>query len=219
MRTFLTLLAKLAVALAGLAALGWLGCEAAVEISAAGRCFNRIDEIPHRDTGLVLGTAKFVPGGNENIHYRYRIDAAAELFKAGKVDRLIVSGNGSEAYYNEPLRMQEDLVKLGVPPDRILRDDAGLRTYDSVVRAVEVFGSPDCTVISQPSHNERAIFINRVRGGDMIAWNARPVSFTVDPRTALRERLARVLAVLDVTLLGKRRAADAASSRTAASSP
>jgi SanA protein len=69
-----------------------------------------------------------------------------------------------------------------------------------VVRASELFGAPDCIVVSQPSHNERAVFIGRVRGQDIIAWNARSISLWSDPKTAVRERLARVLAVIDVTL-------------------
>lgn len=201
MRRFLARITKFAAAIAGLAVIAWIACEAAVEIAAAGRCHDDLATVPERPAALVLGTAKFISGGRENVHYRYRINAAAELFRAGKVQRIIVSGNGSEAHYNEPLRMQEDLIKLGVPADRIIRDDAGLRTLDSVVRAATVFGEPDCIVVSQPSHNERAIFLDRALGGEMIAWNARKVPFTVDPRTAVRERLARILAVLDVTVL------------------
>jgi SanA protein len=183
--------------------LGWLGCELAVEVAAWGRCYDRLDEVPAREAALVLGTSKYVGPGRPNLHYQYRMDAAAALFKAGKVKRLIVSGNGSEPNYNEPRMMRDDLVRRGVPTDRIVLDGAGLRTFDSVVRAAEVFGAPDCIVVSQPSHNERAIFIARARGLDMIGWNARSVSLWTDPRTAIREHLTRVLAVLDVTVLGK----------------
>jgi len=131
------------------------------------------------------------------------MDAAAALYKAGKVKRLIVSGNG-ETYYNEPRMMRDDLVARGVPADRIVLDEAGLRTFDSVVRAAEIYDAPDCIVVSQPAHNKRAIFIGRARGQDIIGWDAKSVSAWIDPRTAIRERLARVLAVLDVTVLGKR---------------
>ena len=183
--------------------LAWLGCELAVEIAARGRSFDRIELVPVRDTALVLGTSKYIASGRPNLHYEYRMDAAAALFKAGKVRRLIVSGNGAEPNYNEPRRMRDDLVARGVPVDRIVLDEAGFRTFDSVVRAAEVFGAPDCIVVSQPSHNERAIFIGRVRGQDIIGWSARSVGVWTDPRTAVRERLARVLAVLDVTILNK----------------
>jgi SanA protein len=191
----------------------WLGCEAAVEIAAWGRCYTLIDNVPFRDAALVLGTSKYVAPGRPNLHYKYRMDAAAALFKAGRVKRLIVSGNGSEAFYNEPRMMRDDLVARGVPPDRIVLDGAGLRTFDSVVRAAEVFAVPNCIVVSQPSHNERAIFIARARGLDMIGWNARAVSVWVDPRTAIRERLARVLAVLDVTVLNTERGASSLGKR------
>jgi SanA protein len=190
-------LAALAVAAVVLA---WLACEVAVEIAAAGRSYSRIDDIPPRDSALVLGTSKYVAPGRINLHYQYRIEAAAALFKAGKVKRLIVSGNGAEPNYNEPRMMREDLVARGVPADRIVRDEAGLRTFDSVVRAATVYGAPDCIVVSQPSHNERAIFIGRCRGQDIIGWNARAVDLQTDPRTAVRERLARMRAVLDVTV-------------------
>lgn len=189
---------RLAALAAGALVLGWLGCELAVEIAAWGRCYDQLSQVPSRKVGLVLGTSKYVAPGRVNRHYQYRIDAAVELFKAGKVEKLIVSGNGTDAYYNEPRMMREDLIARGVPAERILSDEAGLRTFDSVVRAAKVFGAPDCIVISQPSHNERAIFIGRTRGQDIIGWNARVVDLWTDPRTAVRERLARVLAVIDV---------------------
>jgi SanA protein len=191
--------------LAGLASaavvLAWLACEAAVEIAAWGRTSSRLADVPQRDAALVLGTSKYVAPGRLNLHYQYRIDAAAALFKAGKVERIIVSGNGAEPNYNEPRMMRADLVARGVPADRIVLDEAGLRTFDSVVRAASVFGAADCIVVSQPAHNKRAIFIGRCRGQDLVGWNARPVGLAIDPRTAIRERLARVLAVLDVTIL------------------
>lgn len=201
MRNWIRKIKRLALLAVAAVVLVWLGCELAVEIAAWGRCYDNIDNVPSRDAALVLGTSKYVGPGRPNLHYQYRMDAAAELFKAGKVKRLIVSGNGMESHYNEPRMMRDDLVARGVPADRILLDEAGLRTFDSVVRAAEVYREPACIVVSQPSHNERAIFIARVRGLDMIGWNARSVGFWTDPRTAIRERLARVLAVLDVTVL------------------
>jgi SanA protein len=183
--------------------LAWVGCEVAVETASSGRTYSRIEDVPPRDVALVLGTSKYVAAGRPNLHYKYRMDAAAELFKAGKVKRLIVSGNGSEPNYNEPRMMRDDLVARGVPADRIVLDEAGLRTFDSVVRAATVYHAPDCIVVSQPTHTRRAIFIGRCRGQDIIGWNARDVGLWIDPRTAVRERLARVLAVLDVTILNK----------------
>jgi len=198
MRWVLSRLMRFVVSVAILVVGLWLACELAVEIAAWGRTYNRLESVPKREFGLVLGTSKYVAGNHPNLHYQYRIEAAVALYKAGKVKRLIVSGNGADPYYNEPRMMREDLVARGVPDDRIISDEAGLRTYDSVVRAATVFHAPDCIVVSQPSHNERAIFIGRSRGQDIIGWNARVVGLNIDPRTAIRERLARVLAVIDV---------------------
>jgi SanA protein len=193
----LALLAILAVVLVV------IGAEVAVDLAARGRNFTNPEDVPHRRAALVLGTAKYVPGGNENLHYRYRMDAAAELFAAGRVGYVIVSGNGVEPDYDEPAAMRGDLIERGVPAARIYRDDAGLRTLDSVVRAADVFGVDDAVVVSQPEHTKRAIFIGRMRGQDVVGFSAKPVPFATDPKTAIRERLARVLALLDVTVLNR----------------
>jgi SanA protein len=186
-------------ALAALA-LVWLGCELAVEFAARGHCYTRLADIPKRDAAVVLGTSKFVAPGRPNLHYEYRLDAAAELFKAGKVERLIVSGNGAEPNYNEPRMMRADLIARGVPADRIVLDEGGMRTLDSVVRAADIYGARDCIIVSQRSHAERAIFIGRMRGQDILGWTARTVDLWTDPRTAIREHLARVRAVFDVAI-------------------
>jgi len=201
MRTGIKILTRLFLWVLGVVVVVWLGSEIAVIVSASGRCYGRLADVPKRDTGLVLGTSKYVAPGRLNKHYEYRIDAAAKLYNAGKVHRLIVSGNGAEPNYNEPRMMREDLIARGVPADRILMDEAGMRTFDSVIRAAEIYGAPDCIVISQRAHNQRAIFIARTRGYDMIAWDARSVGIFDDLKTLIREHLARVLAVLDVTIL------------------
>ncbi len=203
MRRVARILGRVVALAVGAIVLLWLGCEAAVEAAAWGRCHSRLEEVPAREFGLVLGTSKFVAPGRINLHYQYRIDAAVELYHAGKVRRLIVSGNGAGPHYNEPRMMREDLEARGVPAGAIVADEAGLRTFDSVVRAAEVFGARDFIVVSQRSHNERAVFIGRARGLDVHGWNARRVGVWTDPRTALRERLARVRAVLDVLIPGK----------------
>jgi SanA protein len=201
MRTGIKILTRLFLWVLGVVIAIWLGSEIIVIVSASGRCYGRLVDIPKRDTGLVLGTSKYVAPGRLNKHYEYRIDAAAKLFKAGKVHRLIVSGNGAEPNYSEPRMMREDLIARGVPADRIVMDEAGMRTFDSIVRAADIYGAPDCIVISQRAHNQRAIFIARTRGYDMIAFNARSVGIFDDLKTLIREHLARVLAVLDVTIL------------------
>ncbi len=167
---------------------------------AAPRCFADADAVPRRKVGVVLGTSKYVAPGRENHHYRNRMDAAAKLFKAGRVEYLIVSGDQSKNY-DEPATMRDDLVRRGVPLDRIYLDRSGVRTLDSIVRAGEIYGQREFTVISQRFHNERAIFIASRRGLDVVGYDAPDVGFVHGVRASIRERFARLIAVLDVTVL------------------
>ena len=185
-----------------LAAVGLMVPSWWISHMAATRCYDDAASVPHRKVGVVLGTSKFVAAGRENLHYRYRIEAAAKLFAAGRVEYLLVSGNQSKNY-DEPSTMRADLVRLGVPAERIYLDPGGMRTLDSVVRAGEIFGQREFTVISQRFHNERAIFIGSRRGLDVIGFNAPDVTFVRGLRTNFRETFARLKAVLDVTILDR----------------
>lgn len=167
---------------------------------ASTRCFDDLEAIPQRKVGVVLGTSKYVAAGRENHHYRNRIEAAGRLFKAGRVEYLIVSGDRSKNY-DEPAMMRDDLVRLGVPLGRIYLDRSGVRTLDSIVRVGEIYGQREFTVISQRFHNERAIFIASHRGLDVVGYDAPDVGFIHGLRAAFRERFARLIAVLDVTVL------------------
>ena len=123
-----------------------------------------INKLPNEKVGLVLGTSKSLKNGNKNPYFFYRIEAAEELFKSGKIDYIIVSGDNSSQYYNEPEDMQTELVARGIPKTKIFLDFAGLRTLDSVVRAKEIFGQTSYLIISQRFHNERAVFLAQKKG-------------------------------------------------------
>ena len=164
--------------------------------------FSDVEQLPSNRVGLVLGTAPTLENGRRNLFFVYRMQAAAELFKAGKVEYLLVSGDNSRKDYDEPTAMRDALVALGVPKDRIYLDYAGFRTLDSVVRAEAVFKERKFTVVSQRFHNERAVFIARERGLEVVGYNARDVSTAVAPQVQFREYFARVQMVLDLFLLG-----------------
>lgn len=178
-----------------------IAAAALVRRAARGRTYQDTAAIPHRRVGLVLGCAKYLSDGRANLFFRNRIHAAARLFRAGKVDYLLVSGDNHVAGYNEPADMKDSLVESGVPAERIYCDFAGFRTLDSVVRAKEIFGQTDLTVVSQAFHNQRAIFIARSRGVDAVGFNADGVAGCNGLRTRCREQFARVKTVLDVYLL------------------
>jgi SanA protein len=198
------LLRKLGL-LAALAAIVCLlvtvGSSAYVKHSAAGLTFDDAEAVPHRHVGLLLGCPMILPNGRPNRFFRYRIEAAVNLYQAGKVDYLLVSGDNRTPGYNEPGDMRESLLNAGVPAERICCDFAGLRTLDSVVRAQEVFGQTELTIISQKFHNERAIFIAKRHGLDAIGFNARMPGGLHGWMNLCREQLARVKALLDAYLL------------------
>jgi len=178
------------------------GCEWWVSKRAEGRCFDDVNAMPEAPVAVVLGTAAHVAGGWSNYFFKYRMEAAAALFKAGKVKALIVSGDNGTYSYDEPTDMKLALMKLGVPADKIVCDYAGFRTLDSVVRAKEVFGQQRMIFVSQRFHNVRAIYLARAFGIEAYGMDAKDVPVSLSVKTFLREKLACVKAVLDVNVLG-----------------
>lgn len=161
--------------------------------------FDDVNNVPHRRAGLVFGCSKKL-GNRDNLYFKYRIQAAAELWHAGKVEFLIVSGDNRERYYNEPVDMRNALIEQGVPKDKIVYDFAGLRTLDSVVRAKKIFGLTKITLVSQKFQNERAAYIAKANGMDVVGYNARDVEGYAARKTEDREVLARVKMWLDVNI-------------------
>ena len=101
--------------------------------------YNDITEIPENEVCMVLGTSKYLSNGQINLYYKYRIDAAVALYKAGKIKYIVVSGDNSRKTYDEPTQMKADLIAAGIPENVIYLDYAGFRTWDSVVRMKEIF--------------------------------------------------------------------------------
>lgn len=174
-----------------------------VERAARHRLYDDVASVPYNRVSLLLGTNPLNRLGRPNSYFTNRIRTAAALYKAGKTDYIIVSGDNHVATYDEPTAMRDALVALGVPEERIVSDYAGFRTLDSVVRAREVFGCDSLTIISQADHNARALYIARANGIQAVAIAA-PLRAgrRVRIRLALREWLARDKMMLDL-LLGK----------------
>jgi SanA protein len=163
--------------------------------------YNDINTIPARKVGLVLGASKKTSRGTPNLYFSYRIQAAYELFKANKIQYLLLSGDNHIKGYDEPSDMREALIALGVPDSCIVLDYAGFRTLDSVVRCNEVFSEDTIIVISQEFHNQRALFISNKNGINAIGFNAKEVNKNYSFKTRLREYFARVKCVLDIYIL------------------
>ena len=160
--------------------------------------FDSVAETPPNEFGLLLGTAPTLTNGDPNRYFVFRMNAAAELFHAGKVKLLLLSGNRRGDGYDEPAAMRVALAIRGVPENVLIEDTGGVRTFDSIVRAKWIFGLNRLTVISQEFHNRRALFFCRHLQIDAIGINARPVVRRNGWGLAVRELLARAVAVLNV---------------------
>ncbi len=188
------------VGLAGVLAAWLVWTNFAAVLAGSGKLYDEIGEVPGERVGLVFGTSPWI-GERENLYFRYRIEAAAELWKAGKLRCIIVSGDNEKRSYNEPEYMKDALVEAGVPAEMIIADYAGFRTLDTVYRAKEVFGAEKVTLISQRFHNERAAYLAKAKGLDFVGYNARDVDGQGGLKTKLREIGARVKMWLDVRIL------------------
>jgi SanA protein len=160
--------------------------------------YDKVEEVPARKVCMVLGTSKYLGHGRKNLFFEYRIQATVELYKAGKIEQILVSGDNSSKKYDEPDMMKQALVARGIPACCISCDYAGFRTFDSVIRMWKVFGQQSFMVVSQKFHNQRAVFIGRKNGLDVIGYNARDVEGTGGIKTHVREYFARFKAVIDL---------------------
>lgn len=167
------------------------------------RIFEKPHLLPTTDVALVLGTSPRLEDGYRNLFFEHRMDAAAELFKSGKVRHLLVSGANPSIYYNEPNAMLDALTLRGVPKEAITLDYAGLRTLDSIVRSKVIFKQSRLVVVTQRFHLHRSLYLADAYGIEAVGFAARPVPKSLARKTHFREFLARVKAFLDLKVIGK----------------
>lgn len=177
-------------------------CWWTISFSSLHLLHNSPKSLPTTEAALVLGTSQWRADGSTNLFFKYRIQAAARLYHAGKVKWLVVSGDNHVRTYDEPAMMRKALIQKGVPACRILCDYAGFRTFDSVVRMKNVFGFKRYVVVSQKFHNQRAIYLAHTFGHTVYGLNARDVMDAGGIKVHIREAGARVKAWLDVNILG-----------------
>lgn len=172
-------------------------CNQIVVSNAKGKVFSDIDSIKYNKVGLLLGTTPQARIGRiTNYFFIYRIDAAEQLYKAGKIENILISGDeNSLDGINETECMRDSLVARGVPADAIILDGKGYRTICSVVNANKIFGLKSFTIISQEFHNERALYQAEHLALDLEniqAYNAEMPKSRRAFLTTIREYFARV---------------------------
>lgn len=191
-------------------------CNIIVINNSKNKIYDDPESIPHNRYGLLLGTSPITPWGTHNYYFDNRINAAAELYQAGKIDTIIASGGdyrATEKYgCDEPADMRASLMSHGIPAEKIILDYDGTRTLKSIAKAKDIYGIDSLTIISQEYHNQRALYMAKHFGIESVAYNS--CIFNMVPEGAmsawrqrfkykkniLREYLARVKMFIDLSI-------------------
>ncbi|WP_030904906.1 SanA/YdcF family protein [Streptosporangium amethystogenes] len=163
-RRFLRLSYQGAVLLSvlALAPLTWVWLTSSGHRAVADSSPGWIAGVPEAPVALVLGAAAF--GGSPSPMLARRLDISAELYRAGKVRAILLSGDNGRIEYDEPTVMRDYLLARGIPARALVLDYAGFDTWDSCVRARAVFGATRLTVVTQLFHLPRAVTLCRTAG-------------------------------------------------------
>ncbi|GAA0630745.1 outer membrane permeability protein SanA [Halomonas beimenensis] len=190
-------------ALALLATLLFVGGNVWVLAETRGRIDHRLETCRPERVGIVFGTSHWTRRGTRNPHFEGRMQAAAWLLLEGRVAHLLLSGDNSTRYYNEPVTMWRDLRGRQVPDAAMTLDYAGFSTFDTLARARDVFEVDEALLITQSWHLPRALFIARALGLETRGCAApeRPSEGTLWLRA--REWVARVATLGDLYLWGR----------------
>lgn len=142
--------------------------------------------------GIVFGTTQWNVQGGRNPHFEARMQAAAELLRSRRIHHLLLSGDNRTRYYNEPIAMWRYLRERTVPDRNMTLDYAGFSTFDTLVRAREVFGVERAMLITQVWHLPRALYIAGALGMDVVGCAVPTRQVAGLWRLEVREWLARV---------------------------
>jgi len=162
--------------------------------------FAHVEAVPIRPAAIVFGAGYWPSGRLSNI-LMDRMDTAIALYEGGKVHKLLLTGDNRVVDYNEPQRMAEYALARGIPPEDLVLDYAGRRTYDSCYRARAIFGLGEAVLVSQAYHLPRALFTCSRLGLDVVGIGADRRQYVYQRWYRLRELLALARAWLDVTVL------------------
>jgi SanA protein len=193
-------LSRLALGGAAVLVLLTVGANAYVLLGAEEESTGDVGEVPPAQVAIVPG-ALVEPDGEMSAMLADRVKQAARLWRAGKVEKVLVSGDHGTWKYDEPDTMRQALVAAGVPPRDVFEDHAGFDTWGTMVRARSIFGVQSAVVVTQGFHMPRALFLADAAGIDATGLTADLHSWGYQgKKSEVREVLSRVKAVVDVTL-------------------
>jgi SanA protein len=140
-----------------------IAANAYIVFSTRGEATSDISKLPHAQAAIVPG-AQVKPDGEMSLMLADRVERTVELWNAGKVDRILVSGDHGSWRYDEPDTMREALMRAGIPGRVIFTDHAGFNTYATMVRAKRIFEVQSATVVTQGFHIDRALYLAKSAG-------------------------------------------------------
>ncbi|MBI2954942.1 MAG: YdcF family protein [Chloroflexi bacterium] len=188
---------------------GLLGLCAIIAIAAPGAwvytryqgvVYSTAELVPPAPVAIVFGAA-VRPDGEPSWMLAHRVDAAVELYKAGKVQRILMTGDNSSPDYDEVTAMKRYAVEQGVPADRVNLDHAGLRTYDSAYRAKAIFGIEKAVLVTQAYHLPRALYLANSLGIEAVGLKAGQDRYPRQEYYNLREAAANVVTWYEINII------------------
>ena len=193
-------LSRLALAGSAVLVLAIAAANAYILLDTAGESTDRVADVPHAQVAIVPG-AFVQPDGRMSMMLADRVRRAYELWHAGKVEKILVSGDHHSWAYDEPDTMRKALVRDGVPGRDVFEDHAGLDTWATMVRARSIFGVRRAVVVTQGFHMSRALYLAEAAGIDATGLTSDLHSYGIQGvKSDVREALSRVKAIADTTL-------------------
>jgi vancomycin permeability regulator SanA len=161
--------------------------------------YTDVDALPVRDIALVFGGG-MEDDGSQSTMQRHRVEAGVDLYKAGKVKQLIMTGDDGQRNFNEIDAMKAHAISLGIPIHHVTADPHGYRTYESCYREKHVYDIEKVTAISQEFHLPRILYFCNHFGINTIGYSANSKGYEHSPRMETREVLARVKGWLQINI-------------------
>ncbi len=174
-----------------------------IQSQSAGKIKTSITEVPTENpprVAIVLGAGVWENGEPSDVLYD-RIVTAVELYRAGRVEKILMSGDNPTESYDEPTAMKQTAVKLGVPAADIVLDFAGRRTYDTCFRAREIFAIQKAVVVTQEFHQARAVYLCNNLGVDSLGITANRRKYLNEDNWAFRKFFSTASAWFEINFL------------------